>query len=47
MSSARRKFVVRLHLIGLAAALVLTGVVVVLLRGIAPPDAGRAVIEDR
>ena len=32
MSSARRKFVLRLHLIGLAAALVLTGVVVVLLR---------------
>src|SRR6476469_7346346 len=43
--SARRKYVVRLHLIGLAAALVLTGVVVVLLRGIAPPDAGRAVID--
>jgi methyl-accepting chemotaxis protein len=46
MSSARRKFVVRLHLIGLAAALVLTGVVVVLLRDIAPPDARDSVVED-
>jgi methyl-accepting chemotaxis protein len=46
MSSARRKFVLRLHLIGLAAALVLTGVVVVLLRDIAPPDARDSVVED-
>src|SRR6476661_1054320 len=46
MSSARRKFVVRLHLIGLAAALVLTGVVVVLLRDIAPPEARDSVVED-
>lgn len=37
-SSARRKFVVRLHLIGLAAAVILTVVVVVLLRGIAPDE---------
>jgi methyl-accepting chemotaxis protein len=37
-SSGRRKFVVRLHLIGLAAAVTLTAVVVVLLRGIAPND---------
>jgi methyl-accepting chemotaxis protein len=37
-SSARRKFVVRLHLIGLAAAVILTVVVVVLLRGIAPNE---------
>ena len=44
--SARRKFVVRLHLIGLAAALVLTGVVMVLLRDIAPPDARDSVLED-
>jgi methyl-accepting chemotaxis protein len=40
-SSARRKFVVRLHLIGLAAAVILTVVVVVLLRGIAPGDPQR------
>jgi methyl-accepting chemotaxis protein len=46
MSAARRKFVLRLHLIGLAAALVLTGVVVVLLRDIAPPDARDSVVED-
>jgi methyl-accepting chemotaxis protein len=46
MSSARRKFVLRLHLIGLAAALVLTSVVVVLLRDIAPPDARGSVVED-
>jgi methyl-accepting chemotaxis protein len=46
MSSARRKFVLRLHLIGLAAALVLTGVVVVLLRDIAPPDARDSMAED-
>ena len=31
MSSARRNFVLRLHLIGIAAALLLTGVVAVLL----------------
>ncbi|HET7470730.1 MAG TPA: methyl-accepting chemotaxis protein [Gemmatimonadales bacterium] len=37
-SSARRKFVVRLHLIGLAAAVILTVVVVVLLRGIAADE---------
>src|SRR5690242_13867127 len=37
-SSARRKFVVRLHLIGLAAAVILTVVVVFLLRRIAPHD---------
>jgi methyl-accepting chemotaxis protein len=46
MSSARRKFVLRLHLIGLAAALVLTSVVVVLLRDIAPPGARGSVVED-
>jgi len=43
-SSARRKFVVRLHLIGLAAAVVLTVVVVFVLRDIAPPDAHDQVI---
>ena len=42
MASARRKFVLRLHLIGLAVVLVLGGVVAVLLARAAGPDATRA-----
>jgi methyl-accepting chemotaxis protein len=42
-SSARRKFVVRLHLIGLAAAVILTVVVVFILRGIAPDDSQQVI----
>jgi methyl-accepting chemotaxis protein len=45
MSAARRKFVVRLHLIGLAAALVLSGAAAILLRQVAGPDRGGAVLE--
>ena len=45
MASSRRKFVVRLHLIGLVTALLLGGVVAVLLRRAAanPDDPGLVV----
>jgi methyl-accepting chemotaxis protein len=45
MSSARRKFVVRLHLIGVAAALILTVVVVFILRGVVGPEDTGTVVE--
>jgi methyl-accepting chemotaxis protein len=45
MSSARRNLVVRMHLIGLAASLLLAGVVAVLLRYVAAPEARDAVVE--
>src|SRR5262245_20033741 len=43
--SARRKFVVRLHLIGVAAALILTVVVVFILRGVVGPGNTDTVVE--
>jgi methyl-accepting chemotaxis protein len=45
MASARQKFVLRLHLIGLGTVLVLGAVVAVLLRRAAVPDAEGAVLE--
>ncbi len=45
MSSARRNFVLRMHLIGIAAALLLTGVVAVLLARAVGPDSTGAVVE--
>ena len=45
MASARRKFVVRLHLIGVAAALILTVVVVFILRGVVGPGDTDTVVE--
>jgi methyl-accepting chemotaxis protein len=45
MSDARRKLIVRMHLIGLAASLLLAGVVAVLLRRIAGPGADGDVVD--
>ena len=47
MSSARRNFVLRMHLIGIAAALLLTGVVAVLLARAVGPDSTGAVRRGR
>jgi methyl-accepting chemotaxis protein len=45
MASARQKFIVRLHLIGLAAVLALGVVVAVLLERIAPPGDSGAIVQ--